>query len=223
MDIEYSPKSIEAEDLRVFADKAKECLQSNVDKLWECLQSSTEKKSANPNSVQLMALVQGGGLHYAVTAGHARYLHPKENGLKDVDIYAFFKRKPEKENYKIRNSDILRCDLGSSKFGRCPDEDDEYEGRRIDILPYSIKEFDNNADPFDAVKQWVEKGWNIIKDLALIGNDKETVNGLIKEATERQNGVEKEYHPQFLASKAVIVIYPKIILKPIWINPELKK
>jgi hypothetical protein len=216
--IEYSPESIEAEDLRIFADKAMECLQSNVDKLWECLQSSTEKKSANPNSVQLMALVQGGGLHYAVTHGYAkRYLDSEKNGLKDVDIYAFFKRETGKESYKIRGnddeSDILRGTLDQGK----------YKGRRIDVLPYSIREFNDIADPIDAVKQWLERGWNIIKEVK--NYDIET----IKKATEewnskvQQNGVEKEYHPQFLAFKAVIVIYPKIILKPIWINPELKK
>jgi hypothetical protein len=60
-----------------------------------------------------MALVQGGGLHYAVTHGFAKgYLHSKENGLKDIDIYVSFKRQTGKGNYKIRDkdekSDILR-------------------------------------------------------------------------------------------------------------------
>ena len=223
MAIKNSLEPITIEDLRIFANKGMECLQSNADKLWECLQFSTDKRLKNPNSVQLMALVQGGGLHYAFTQGYAKcYLCEKEKGLKDIDIYTFFKRETGKENYKIRDNDdvtdILRCDLGPSKFGR---------KRCMDILPYSIKEFNDIADPCDAVKQWLEKGWNIIKGINLVGYDKETVNGFIKKATKewnQQNGVEKEFHSQFLVSKAVIAIYPEEFLgKILWVNPELKK
>ena len=117
MDKEYSPEVIKSEDLRIFADKGIECLQFNADKLWECLQFSTDRELANTGSIRLMALVQGGGLHYAVTHGYAkRYSDFIKNGLKDVDIYAFFKRESGKENYKIRDNDdesnILRWDLG---------------------------------------------------------------------------------------------------------------
>jgi hypothetical protein len=218
MDKEYSTEPIESEDLRIFADKAMQCLRLNEDKLWECLQLSTDRKLEDP---KLMVLVQGGGLHYAVTHGYAKkYLDPKKNGLKDVDIYAFYERKAGKENYKIRDSDILRCDLGPSKFGKDPHED-EYEGRRIDILPYSIKEFDDNANSFIAVQKWLEKGWNIIKNIKTY--DKETIN----EASaiwSQKNRVEMEYHSPFLATKAAIAIYPECSFEEIlWVNPKLKR
>jgi hypothetical protein len=221
MDKEYSQEPIESKDLRIFADKAMQCLRDNTGKLWECLQLSTDRNLANPDSIELMALVQGGGLHYAVTHGYAKkYLDPKKNGLKDVDIYAFFKRDAGKENYKIGNNDILRCN-----FGRYPGKP-EYEGRCIDILPYSIKEFDDIADPFVAVQKWLERGWKIIEGINILyDNDEESIKA-IKEATKKwnqENGVEKEYHHQFLAAKAAIAIYPEKFLGEIlWINPELK-
>jgi hypothetical protein len=213
---EYSCEPIEKEDLRIFADKVKEYLQS-----------PKYRGFANIDSVKLMALCQGGGLHYAVTHGYAkRYLDPKQAGLKDVDIWIFFKREAGKENYRIRGdnddvTDILRCYLGPSKFGRYPGENED-KGRRIDILPYSIKEFDDIADPFDAVKQWLEKGWNIIKGIK--NYDVETIKKVTEDwnSKAQQNGVEMIYHSPFLATKAAIAIYPEIFLgKILWVNPEL--
>jgi hypothetical protein len=97
----------------------------------------------------------------------------------------------------------------------------EYKGRRIDVMPYSIKEFDDIADPVDAVKQWLEKGWNIIKEIE--DYDKKTINKAIEEWSQ-QNGVEREFHSPFLATKAVVVIYPeKYLGKILWVNPKLKK
>jgi hypothetical protein len=54
---------------------------------------------------------------------------------------------------------ILRWDFGPSKFGKDPGEDEEYIGRRMDIIGRSISFCDTDT-PDVAVKRWLELGWD---------------------------------------------------------------
>jgi hypothetical protein len=194
MDYKYSIEPIESEDLCTFGNKALECLRSSQNKDFE-------------KSIKLIALCQGGGLHYAVTHGYAtKYFEHQKNGLKDIDIWFFFKKESGKKDYPPQ--DILCCDFGPSKFGRDPDEEEEYIGRRMDIIGRSISFCDCHTDTPDvAVKRWLELGWN-------------------RSGKYYQNYIDrygKEPSSYKLAEKAVVVIYPdKFFEKVLWVNPNLK-
>ncbi|MDR2494761.1 MAG: hypothetical protein LBD24_06020, partial [Spirochaetaceae bacterium] len=141
MDKIYSQESIESEDLHIFVDKAMDCFCS-VKKNFE-------------KSIKLVALCQGGGLHYAVTHGYIK-TEVSYPGLKDIDIWFFFKKENGENDYDPK--EILNCDLGISKFGRCPDEDKAYKGRRMDIIGRSIPFYADTPDV--AVQQWLNLGWD---------------------------------------------------------------
>lgn len=82
-----------------------------------------------------ITLCQGAANHYAVCQEEARrYYDSKRKGLKDIDIWVFF-RKNKKINFNARW--IKHFDFGPSKFGKNP-EDVNYSGRRIDFLGRSI-------------------------------------------------------------------------------------
>jgi hypothetical protein len=192
MDLEYSPEPIEAEDLCAFADKALKCL------------SLSDKKDF-VNSVKLIALCQGGGLHYAVTHEYAKgYLDPAKNGLKDIDIWFFFKKEPNKKDYDPQK--ILKYDFGISKFGKYPKTDPKYKGRNMDIIGRSIEFYDTDT-PCDAVIRWLNNGWDT-------------------SGTYYQNYCKNYKRPPSsykLAEKAVVAIYPnEFFEKVLWVNPKIK-
>lgn len=88
----------------------------------------------------LMVLAQGGALHYL----------SRDNGLKDIDIWAFFISGPDKSfPWRAR----WTADIGITKFGRSPD-DHAYIGRRIDIMGRSI-EIIPEETVVDAVRRWL--------------------------------------------------------------------
>ena len=83
-----------------------------------------------------ITICQGAANHYAVCQGKARkYYDPKRKGLKDIDIWFFF-RKDKELNFNCRW--IKHSDFGLSKFGKNP-QDVNCSGRRIDFLGRSIK------------------------------------------------------------------------------------
>ena len=88
----------------------------------------------------ILALAQGGGLHF----------ENGTNGLKDIDIWAFFSAAPEK---RFPPRARWTVDFGPSKFGKHPD-DDGYAGRRIDILGRSIMVIAGEK-PEDSVRRWL--------------------------------------------------------------------
>lgn len=73
----------------------------------------------------MLALCQGAALHY-IDGSH---------GVKDFDVWGFFRELPDLAfPYRgVRG----RPDFGLSRFGREPKQD-RYEGRRVDILGRSI-------------------------------------------------------------------------------------
>lgn len=99
----------------------------------------------------MIALCQGGANHYVVTIGYARrYFDPKKNGLKDIDIWFFFRKQGF---HPIRHQ---TRDFGPSKFGRNPQEPN-YIGRKMDFYGRSIP-FHTGDSVQSALVHWLNSG-----------------------------------------------------------------
>ena len=90
-----------------------------------------------------VALCQGGALHFVNGI----------NGVKDLDVWAFYAEHPEAPLPWRRRGKV---DYGASKFGRHPD-DHELIGRRVDLLARSIAA-NVSADPVSTVQKYLQEG-----------------------------------------------------------------
>lgn len=137
--MEISPCSFEPithDDLSTFATLA-----------WQKLSQVFEYApvaSLYKDRLLLLALTQGGAQHFL----------DGKNGLKDIDVWAFFGARDDKP-FPFRPR--WTADLGPSKFGRSED-DVGFAGRRIDILGRSI-EVRPGEPPEDSVRRWLN-GWS---------------------------------------------------------------
>ena len=76
------------------------------------------------NRLIAIALCQGSALHYV----------DRKNGVKDFDVWTFFRAHPKRPFPYRRNAS---ADFGSPKFGRSPGCE-HYVGRRVDLLGRSL-------------------------------------------------------------------------------------
>lgn len=90
--------------------------------------------------LMLLALCQGGAQHYL----------DGKSGVKDLDVWAFFREKQDKP-FPYRT--IWRADFGPSRFGRHP-HDLGYRGRRVDVLGRSLSVAEDESER-DAVLRWL--------------------------------------------------------------------
>lgn len=127
---------IQYEDLALFA-------KASISKLTEVF-GRTAVASLYRDRLLLLVLAQGGALHF----------ENGTNGLKDIDVWAFFANGPDRPfPHRVR----WTADFGPSKFGRSPD-DVGFTGRRIDILGRSI-DVCIDESPEASVKRWLN-GWS---------------------------------------------------------------
>jgi hypothetical protein len=105
------------------------------------------------NRLLLLAFCQGGARHYL----------DGKNGLKDIDVWAFFSAGPSKPfPYRV----VWNADFGPSHHGRHP-SDRGCLGRRVDLIGRSIPW--REGEPEDqAVKAWLRRGG---KSASLIADD----------------------------------------------------
>jgi hypothetical protein len=89
----------------------------------------------------------------ALCQGAARHRLDGQNGIKDIDVWAFFRAGPAKP-FPVRS--VWNADFGPSHLGRSPD-DKGYTGRRIDIMGRAIDIADGEA-PENALQRWLEHG-----------------------------------------------------------------
>ena len=116
----YYGGNIDDDDLRKFAQAALSAL------------SRTQYGKRYKDHIAAIALCQGGENHYAVIHGNVKkYYDPTKKGLKDIDIWFFFREKGFHPLWSMND------DFVSSKFGQNPNEP-EYKGRRMDIFGRSI-------------------------------------------------------------------------------------
>jgi hypothetical protein len=132
MDDLYSQEIIEDEDLHEFANAALKHLRYY------------EYMKGFEGSLVLIALCQGGALHYCINHGYAKKYFPPTKGLKDIDIWFFFKSEHGRKDFWHRRRNPGR-NINTSKFGE----------RKMDTFGRSIQF--NNIDEFEAVKKSVNQ------------------------------------------------------------------
>jgi|KBSSwiStaDraftv2_1062776.scaffolds.fasta_scaffold2292433_1 hypothetical protein len=90
--------------------------------------------------VLLVALCRGAALHYL----------DGRNGVKDLDVWAFYARHPDGD-FPARWR--VMADFGPSELGRHPD-DAGYRGRHVDLIGRSI-DATSDAEPVRAVRRYL--------------------------------------------------------------------
>jgi hypothetical protein len=95
------------------------------------------------NRLLCVALCQGAALHFI----------DNSNGIKDFDVWSFFREKPRQP---IRRRRVVCRDLGLSTFGKSPDRP-EFIGRKVDLLFKSIACLPD-AGPASALQQYLAEG-----------------------------------------------------------------
>jgi len=127
---------INLDDLNILLEKSKRKIfsffESTVGQKWQSLYDYK-----NPICI---ALCQGAAMHY----------YDKINGIKDFDIWFFYKYNKKHLPYRT----VWSCDFENQKFGSHP-EQKEYIGRGIDIILRSIKT-DVGNNPIDTIYNYFE-------------------------------------------------------------------
>lgn len=90
-----------------------------------------------------VALCQGGALHYL----------DGKTGIKDLDVWSFFRSNPERA-FPYRRRGI--SDFGDSKFGQS-DDAPAFVGRRVDLMGRSISDTDH-TDPVEVLRRYLRVG-----------------------------------------------------------------
>lgn len=111
---ERSYDLLEARDLARLADLA-------LADQKEFFRRHPDIAAAYANRLLCIALCQGAGLHYI----------DHRNGIKDFDVWSFYRRSSEC-TFPDRRPRIVR-DFGDPRFGQSPDRPD-FVGRRVDIF-----------------------------------------------------------------------------------------
>jgi hypothetical protein len=96
---------------------------------------------AYAEQVLMTCLAQGGARHYV----------DQHNGVKDLDVWTFFRARTERA---FPSRTVWNRDFGQSRFGKHPD-DIGYTGRRVDLIGRSIPCADDEQ-PTAAVRRWLE-------------------------------------------------------------------
>jgi hypothetical protein len=135
MDAERSFERLTREDLVKLRDLAREALAERI--------LTTPVGRLYAGRLLLLALCQGAALHYLDGA----------HGVKDLDVWAFFRDGPPKPfPWRAR----WTADFGPSHLGRSP-ADAGFAGRRVDILGRSIA-MPPGESPQGAVIAWLRGG-----------------------------------------------------------------
>ena len=158
---ERSRETIEQHHLRRLAKIA-------IGDLDDFFQRRPETGGLYRDRLMLICLCQG-------AAGH--FVH-RDRGVKDFDVWAFFRKHPERPFPYRRHR---KRDFGPSRFGRHPD--DEYlRGRRVDLFGRSIP-CENGQDPHDCVREWIcgrgDSSREIAKSAVVVIHPEEEVGSII--------------------------------------------
>lgn len=130
----YEPLTIE--DLRRLGELAERDRQ-------DLFYRKPETRDLYANHLFAVALCQGGALHYLNGT----------NGIKDLDVWSFYRANPLRQfPYRRRVS----VDFGDSKFGTT-DDSPNFVGRRVDLIGRSIDMVDC-ADPVEVLREYLRSG-----------------------------------------------------------------
>lgn len=88
------------------------------------------------------ALVQGGAEHYL----------RGQRGIWDLDIAVFFAQHPGLPDRPYLRRGTRQWDWGPLKFGRCPLDHADYQGRAVDVMLWVIPD---TSEPLDGLVSWL--------------------------------------------------------------------
>ena len=113
----------------------------------------------------VIALCQGGAQHFVDCQKGLK----RTNGVKDLDVYTFYARHP-KIPWPYRRHGVE--DFGPSEFGFHPIRRPGFVGRHVDLMRRMLP-VEPNADPVEAVRDWLETSKNksprLLRKQALVG------------------------------------------------------
>jgi len=95
------------------------------------------------NRIMCVALCQGAALHYV----------DGKNGVKDFDVWTFY-YEHSKGPFPYRRRG--EKDFGISKFGCYPSDEENFKGRRIDMMGRSLK-VRKSSDPIKTIRNYLRK------------------------------------------------------------------
>jgi hypothetical protein len=99
--------------------------------------------------LRFICLLQTAAKHYVEPdQGNAK---SRRGGVNDFDVCGFFETVPNRHLYPQRK---VNFDFGSSKFGRHPEDDEKYQGRRVDVMWRDIR-IKPGETPTDAVGRYL--------------------------------------------------------------------
>jgi hypothetical protein len=91
----------------------------------------------------LMCLCQGGAQHF---------VH-RDRGVHDFDVWAFFHKHPSRP-FPYRR--LGKVDFGPSRFGRNPNDDPKFTGRRVGVIGRSLS-VSKNETPVASVQRYLRE------------------------------------------------------------------
>ena len=97
------------------------------------------------NRIICIALCQGAALHYI----------DGKNGVKDFDVWTFFREHKSRPFPYRRN---VARDFGTLRFGLSPDAKD-FKGKRVDLIGRAIP-YKSNENPIQTVQKYLAKSKN---------------------------------------------------------------
>jgi hypothetical protein len=101
--------------------------------------------------LMLICLCQGAAVHYVTPQKGAA--SDRSGGVNDFDVWGFFRDRTNDRPFPFRRHG--RQDFGPSKFGRNPNEEARFTGRRVDVLGRSIEKRCSEA-PIEAVRRYLQ-------------------------------------------------------------------
>lgn len=128
-----SYEKITEEDLRLLAKLAREDREDLFSRKEDTGRLYSDRLFA-------VALCQGGALHYLNGM----------NGVKDLDVWSFYKQHPTRP-FPFRR--LKTVDLGIDKFGKT-DGYEQFQGRKVDLLGRSLTDV-NPDDPVDTLRRYL--------------------------------------------------------------------
>ena len=93
--------------------------------------------------------------------GAARHFVHRDRGVKDFDVWAFFRKHPERPFPSRRHA---RRDFGTSRLGRHPN-DEFRRGRGVDLLGRPVP-CEKGRDPYYCVREWLASGRTSSREIA---------------------------------------------------------
>lgn len=110
---------------------------------YDLFSRKAETGSLYGDKLFAVALCQGGALHYL----------DGKNGIKDLDVWSFYKASQIRMFPPRRRT---KLDFGDAKFGTT-DDSPHFVGRRVDLIGRSLVA-DDYSDPVDVLRNYLRAG-----------------------------------------------------------------